>query len=171
MILRAFLSFLSLTLTAPLPAQAASYTNFGQGCGFGTILFSARATSDPKLGTTCYVYAESPSWFRYFTFSLVILVSGSSNSAWIGGQLPFQVPRLPPFIYGQPACSLLVSPDHLVLPSGGRDAVVPFDIPNDPRLIGFTLYQQWMYWVTEYPPTGAIDYFLVSNGGAMRIGI
>ena len=169
MIRRLLPVLISLLVGTSVPAQAASYTNFGQGCGFAPIMLQARASNLPRLGSTCWVYYGSAAWFRYRTLASGLLVNGLSSSAWRGTPLPIAIPYMDPWYPGSPACNLLVAAE-LVIPTF-QGAVLPFVIPNDSRLVGVTLYQQWLMWVEEITPIGSLYYFLASDGGAMRIGL
>ena len=170
MILRALPSVLVCSISLSLQAQQASYTNYGQGCGFGPILPQAMAVGLPRLGSTCYVYYQTSSWFKYPTSGTVVLITGVSRSSWGGLSLPFTIPHLDPYGYGFPVCQLLASPEFIPY-AGSSGALVPFQIPNNPTLLGVALYQQWLIWVEERDPTGFNYYFLVSNGGEMKIGL
>jgi len=169
MMRRLFFVLTVLLVGSLLPAQAASYTNFGQGCGFPPIMLRASATNPPRLGSTCWVYAASPAWFQYWTWTTNLLVNGMSSTAWRGTPLPIAIPHRYPWSPGSPACNLLVAAEVVVPTSQGT--MVPFAVPNDSRLIGVTLYQQWLTGVEEITPIGSLYYFLASDGGAMRIGL
>jgi hypothetical protein len=69
--------------------------------------------------------------------------------------------------YGGLDCDVLCSQDW-VQNRGGASEIV-FDIPDDPRLIGVRLYQQWYFYVIvrSTPP---FTFWTVSDGGEMTIG-
>lgn len=83
-----------------------------------------------------------------------------SNERWLG----FELPLRPPFAIG--GCGLLVSIEVMTPITPGKTSIdVP--LPNDRRLLGIRLYQEWMT-VIATKGTEPAAYF--SNGGIATIG-
>ena len=70
--------------------------------------------------------------------SAAVLVSGLSDSTYLGTPLPAILP-------GAPGCELLVAPEALdaVLTSATGTASAPIVVPNDPGLSGLRVFHQW----------------------------
>lgn len=125
--------------------------------GFGPACASALSvTGTPILGGT-------------YTVQLLMPAPNTAAAFWTGvsdrsfGGIPLPLDLGP---FGAPGCSLLASMDAVVgvaTPSGV--ASVPITLPNDPSLVGVTLFQQMAH-VTGVNALGV----LTSNGIAVQIG-
>jgi len=114
---------------------AGSLARFGSGCagGFGTP--SLALSGIPDVGNTVTIgvaghYPNAPQFG--------VLLLGLSASSWAGGALPADLSA-----HGMPGCSLFVRPDVSVwLPTSGGAASYPQVLPNDPALVGLSIYCQ-----------------------------
>ena len=158
---------LGLLLLAPVcAAQTASYSYFGTGCSVNLTWASPSqltALGTPKLGSVITLqyssgYPRNPRMNR-----VVTLLTGVSNSQALGRPLPLYVVGHP----GSP-CLLLCSPD-IVQPLGGQNVTIGMGIPNNPSLLGLTLYQQ--FYALYRDNFGSWEqWYQFSNGGMMVIG-
>jgi hypothetical protein len=133
--------FLLAALAAPvIPAQAASYTFFGEACGNSFLPFVVQ--DPPRLGQRFVVESGvscnggcADGSVDYF------FLTGDSNVSFRGMPLPFDLTRI-----GLQVCGLLrVSVLHVAMTQGANQhdrGTVAYPIPNDPCLLGASFYQQ-----------------------------
>jgi hypothetical protein len=148
-------------------AQSAAYTHFGTDCSSTTwrpVTF--RALGVPRIGTTFHVETESSSG-GVGGSTTTFLFTGVSRTSYGGLRLPFDVTTLRTI--GRDFCGLLyVSIDvNQQMPYRGVQpqlVQVPFQVPNDPALVGQRLYQQVLQ-VVSIPHE--IDYYLSRAGEAL----
>jgi hypothetical protein len=116
------------------PAAPAAFVPYGSGCAgsAGTPAFSA-AGQLPWLGDTFAVTVQPLP-----AVQPVVLFAGASDTMW--NSLPLPLDLTPA---GMPGCSLWASADvALPLLNTGGAAVWTLGIPNDPLLLGQSLYGQ-----------------------------
>ncbi len=93
--------------------------------------------------------------------AFALLVSGLSDSSWLGAPLPAPLPNAP-------GCDLLVSPDVLDVaitsPSGAASSSIA--VPNAAGLVGLPVFHQWAVLDAAANPFGIV----VSNGGRATVG-
>jgi hypothetical protein len=154
---------IALAAAAAAAAQQASYTTFGQGCPPIFTRSSPTLITEgvPQLGNAFTVAVEDGGRApvgRYWDWLLV----GTSNTSWNGVPLPLWSAPLA-------GCPLLVSPDIVLPVVPGAPRSFGFSVPNDPRLTGVKIYQQWVIgWATGTSPPVL---FSASNGGIAELGI
>ncbi|MCA8953163.1 MAG: hypothetical protein KDE27_26865 [Planctomycetes bacterium] len=118
------------------PIDPAAITPFGSGClgSAGIPMLKPRAWAGPWLGDRAEIdIVNAPP-------GLGLFVWGFSNTAWIGGALPFS---LAPLGSG-PGCNLLVS-DTIVqvfVSNSNPYPYVSFVLPSDPSFLGAVMYTQ-----------------------------
>ena len=139
----AFLLFAAVTAVGlTLPAQA-SFTTFGNGCALpNTRLPQIGNRGLPRIGTTLTVTYAGPN----------AIMPGIRLTDWptlIAGASRIDFPVPPLTVSQPPGCTLYPAPDVVVpMPPerGGTRFVseVALPIPNDPALLGGSVYLQWM---------------------------
>ncbi len=143
---RLVLSALAATLFVPatLTAQAASYSYVGKGaanCFVPPPTPTLVAMGLPKIGSTTFGIQVDVSWVSGVYRSFGLLLTGFSNTSYGGLTLPFDISVLS-FIYR----GLLRNSIEIIQPvpvdNLGRFVTIPFPIPNDNGLLGFSFYQQ-----------------------------
>ena len=161
----------SLLGLAPVCAQG-SYVTYGQGCwslGEPGARVTLSASGSTRIGGTLTVSFTNPTWQSRNWIVVPTLVTGMSDRTWAGLTLPFGIFHVPVVA---PDCMLYCSVD-VVVPVGSsrnnRSGSVTLQIPNDPRLIGLRLYQQW-FLETITDGTFADGWISFTNGGALTIG-
>jgi hypothetical protein len=169
------LCFFLLTLAAPSPAQQASYTTFGRGCGgeMGEIPPGVPPRIFPQglpvVGTTFVVRYDSPRFQRSqgcWHQIVGTFVMGVSNQSLYGVPLPVPVP---PVVWLGAANCMFYCSVEFIAGVGINDSGYAITIPNAPSLIGLTLYNQWYLW-NYVSCTELFWYWTFTNGGAMTIG-
>ncbi len=93
-----------------------------------------------------------------------VMLSGTSNTTWSGGSLPFSLKPL-----GADGCDLLVDPQLTIgttLNTKGEGGI-KFTVPNLTALIGFKIFHQW--YVVDPGVSTALK-VAVSNGGQSTFG-
>jgi hypothetical protein len=139
------------------PVQAASYQEFGTGCGGSAGVPRLQALTRPWLGDRFTLRAD-----RLPPGNSALVWLGASRSQWGTVPLPLDLTAA-----GMPGCFLHVRP-YLVLPlfnlGGTADAGV--GVPNDPVLLGQQFYAQALAVDRPVNAFGATT----SNGGEARIG-
>ncbi len=112
----------------------------------------------PQTGMTFQIALS-----RAATSTPVVLVSGSSNTSWLGNALPFSLAGI-----GAPQCQLLV--DATVFDSavtdGQGNGSLSIPVPNVPGLVGGEVFHQW---AVLDPAANALGVVL-SDGGHSTIG-
>ena len=115
-------------------------TTFGVACGTGGQLPRIGATGSPRIGKDYDINLSN-----VVPGLTAFLAIGFSNTTWMGVPLPFDLG-----VIGMAGCDLSVSPDAVftaltreVTPGLGA-ATVDNAIPNDPALLGSTVYAQWL---------------------------
>ena len=160
----------ALFLVSAAQGQAATFLTFGRSCGFpGSPVPSLGATGVPQLGTVFTVTYRGPNAIEPglgLTDQPLLMIGV------VRVDLPF--PLINPV---QPTgCTLYPSPDVIVVPppdAGGRAFVaqVAFSIPNDPGLIGGSLFLQWAVPHTQCYFIGCgLGWVSFSEGGEAILG-
>ena len=145
---------------SPLNGQSASVTYYGNTVCSGSPAFSVSGL--PRLGSTIRVITD-PS-VRYPTGSSQnSLLLGLSDQNAGGVKLPFDLSSLT-FLW----CGLLLNSNEVwvSVPTGTSPMTMPFTVPNDPRILGASVYVQALR-----KRTGLIgvEHFL-SRGAKLTIG-
>jgi hypothetical protein len=158
--------FLLVALSAtPLPAQA-SFSKYGTACTAPNLSMPAiGATGLPKLNTAFTVTYTGPSQALWPSEIRPVLLTGIQS--W-----NVSIPKLTQW---QPlGCTLLVTPD-LILPMGTNgpnyENKFVLNIPNDPKLIGLTYYQQWAPWYNFCLVSCEFRAFYFSDAAKIVIGL
>lgn len=141
------------------PTHPATATSFGSGCpgSAGTPVLGVAAGRLPWLGNTMTMQLT-----QLPASGLGLVVFGFSNSAWSGGQLPFNLSG-----HGMSGCNLLVSPDYLVaFVIANGSASVSTQVPNTASLLNMVFFSQGFVGDPTAGPAG----ITVSNGATLRIG-
>ncbi len=153
-------------ISAVLPAQSASVTNYGRGCELTSNPPPLiRANNLPKIGTTFQVRFIGPNSVTPVSQDQPVLVTGLSSAAV----------TIPPISSLQPAnCQLLVNPLlFLFMPRSGSAYLgqVDMPIPNNRSLLGFTVYQQFASIYRRCGSVGCVDQMIrVSDGLKVVVG-
>src|SRR5262245_16295719 len=137
-----------LLVGAPLAAQA-SFLPFGTGCTFQGQTPAIGNQGLPQLGTTLQITYSGPN----FTFSsgqqiaqpFLVLGLGQQNTVIPGGLLPQQPPGCQGFITQDAVFPM--GPDPNGRPSFANFLDLP--VPNNPALIGFVFFAQWLTLVQQ----------------------
>jgi hypothetical protein len=157
-------------LAAAASAQSAAYTHFGTDCAspnWTPVWFQAIGL--PRPGTTFHVETEASS-ANPGSATTTFLCTGVSRTSYGSMQLPFDVTALN--TGGITFCGLLyVSCDAVywlprVVSTRPVLLQVPFPVPNDPRLLGATFYQQ----VVQHVRTAQRSDFYLSRAGEILVG-
>ena len=129
---RASMRTLSLALAMTCPSLAGQVTAYGTGCG-GCSAGAIGAPEIGELGFELTLVGAEPA-------SAAVAWLGVSDQAWEGFALPLDLAFL-----GAPGCQLLTSGElafvQLASPSG--EAAQSLPLPNNPALIGASVYAQW----------------------------
>ncbi|MCA8965935.1 MAG: hypothetical protein H6838_00770 [Planctomycetes bacterium] len=157
----------TLALAAFAPAQTASFTTYGTGCGApGNPPPLIQALTLPQIGAA-------------FTVRFVALPSGQTPvsvdwPAMIMGLQQAQTP-VPVLSPSQPAnCNFLLSTDVILfMPWNGTSYQNTFtmQIPNDPGLIGVSFHQQWAELYSRCQPTCQPLMIRVTNAATATVGL
>ncbi|MFK7739251.1 MAG: hypothetical protein AB8H80_02920 [Planctomycetota bacterium] len=109
----------------------------------------------PQLGTT-----YRPQVTDAPASSFAALASGVSDQVYQGLPLPLPIP-------GAPGCQLFVAADLFDATTTNAAGVAnsPITVPNQPSLIDFEVYHQWVLW----DPAANSFGFIVSDAGRARI--
>ena len=95
--------------------------------------------------------------------STAILIIGASNTLWGQTKLPLDLSR-----YGAPTCQLLASLDVLLFmkTDANGSATMAATLPNNSKLVGVTVYNQW-----AVADTSANGWGMVFSAGAiLKVG-
>jgi hypothetical protein len=134
-----------LSATVPLlPAQAASVSLYGTGCAYAGQNLAIGVQGLPQLGTTITITYSGPNFFS----TLMIQPGLALGLAPDATPIPTSVLPL------QPAgCTVWVVPVliGMMLPTSAGPFATSVDVavPNNPGLIGFTVYAQWIATVVQ----------------------
>jgi len=142
------------TLTATCPASSSSY---GTGCGSGNGPLTITADTLPWIGSA----------FRTTTTG----IPANSLSIAVLGLSQVALPLSTILAEGQPGCTLLVTPDILLLQTNGpaNTATSSVVLANDPALVGIPFFQQTI--PCEFTGGGALFAVRASNALAQVCGI
>ena len=150
-----------------LPAQSASVSFYGTGCAYQGLNLAIGVQGLPQLGTTFTITYSGPN----FNSTLMI------QPALALGLLPDNLPIPPAILPLQPAgCSVWIVPALIqtMLPTatGLFATSVDIGVPNNPGLIGFTVFAQWFATVVQcgiIPPC-TFDALPTSDGALLVVG-
>ena len=161
------LSVAALAIAPFAPAQTASFTTYGSGCGApGNPPPLIQAVTMPQIGAA-------------FTVRYVALPSGQTPvsidwPAMILGLQQAQTP-VPVLSTSQPAnCNFWLSTDVIqFMPWNGTSYQNTFTmlIPNDMGLLGVTFHQQWAELYSRCQPTCQPLMIRVTNAGTAVVGL
>jgi hypothetical protein len=166
-------------LVVPLVAQSAAVIPFGTGCGAPSQVLRMTTQGLPSLGGAVTLVYHGPNSYVVGHVTVDIshphLLLGLSNSAGPGFVLPLTLP--PALTGGVAGCSLYVSSEwtfampRVVFGLGPFLDRQPLVIPNDPTLIGATLFAQWVAYRMDAPAFGPVRYsFHTSDAVLLRVG-
>lgn len=166
--LLAITGFALAAFAAPASAQLASFQTFGQGCTVsGLTLPTIGATGLPQIGTSSFsIDYSGPSRATWPTELRPAFMYGLSQA-----NLP-----LDGFFNSQPVgCTLYLNPlDIILMPAVGINfaSSVPFNIPNNPTLIGWSFFAQWACINQTCLVTGCnVNAVLTSDAASVTIGL
>lgn len=172
-----YTSLVLLLSATSLYAQSASYTFFGSACTSGHRISPLAAvpisvSGLPRLGSSFDVITECSARYPWGNSRTVYLVTGLSDTSLGGIPLPFDISVIQP---GSPYCGFLLTSMELVMrvPTQGdylAPAAMRFTIPNNPQLLGVTVFQQVLSfeYSTFGPPFGSMG---TSVAGRCTIGL
>lgn len=165
--------FAAALLVWAVPAQNATFTNFGVASGNTSAGQQIVANGLPQIGTTFTLGVDytTPPFFcpQVITPYAVWLVLGFSNQTWLGLPLPLTMPQ---------GFDLLVSADAVAQTSvvngngcppgstNGQGPTFPVVIPNNAGLIGLQFHAQ----ILMSRSNGSLIP-IATNGGTATIGI
>jgi len=136
----------------------ASYTTFGQACGPRGALPRTGSIGVPTLGKSYQITVSGaqPSAPTFFAL-------GTSDTQWPPYKLPFDLT-----ILGAPGCSLLCSYNVAIqkMTSNSGTATQTITVPNNPWLIGQSIFNQWIVRV----PFNSLQ-LAFSDGGKSTFGL
>ncbi len=141
------------------PVNPATYTPFGTGCpgSAGTPALASDQGSLPWVGDT---FTARLTNLGIATVPFLFL--GASNTFWGVVPLPFDLTLI-----GMSSCMLYTDPLlTFFLANNGGSATFSVPIPNDPSLVGLSLYNQGGVTSFGTNPLGLV----MSNGCEMRFG-
>ncbi len=142
--IRPLAAVLPFALAAILSAQQAAFVPFGQGCTFQSQTLAIGNQGLPRIGSSFQVMYTGPNHqfnsAQQIAWPQLFLGFGTLVTPLPQGLLPQQ----------PPGCQGLITPD-LAIPSNidqnGRptyENFVRLAIPNNPNLLGYVLYGQWL---------------------------
>ncbi len=168
--MRSILLTAVLLSAASLPAQGATVTLYGTACrdrANQSVAPMMRVSGVPQLGSQITVQYLGPNGMPLFVDNIPALITGLT-----GVSVP--VPQLTMDMSS--SCTLLVIPDiaFFVMPRSGLAYLtqIQYTIPNDPSVLGASVYHQWATLVLYGPSTNpTLGYVMFSNGAHVQAGL
>ena len=162
------LASLLSTAVAVLPAQAASVSFYGTGCAYAGQNLAIGVQGLPQLGTTFTITYSGPNFYSTLMIQPALAI----------GLAPNATPIPPAILPLQPAgCTVWVVPlliaTMLPTSAGPFATTVDIAVPNNPGLIGFTVYAQWFATVVQcgiIPPC-TFDALPTSDAALFVVGL
>ncbi len=161
------LALATLFTTTLLPAQAAAFSTFGQGCtASGLPVPAIGILGLPQLNTTFTLTYTGPNRATWPTSLQPMVMLGFQQAQW----------PVPPLSSSQPAgCTVYLLADYWqLMPAGGISYVNTFSltVPNQPILIGTNLVAQWGCVNQTCLVNGCrVNALLTSDAGLLTIGL